>query len=137
MSDHKPTQRCIWIFRKKELLTQPAEPIEITRAGQTVDLYFLDTEGQSEELFALTLLLSSTVLFSSIGVLDETALTELSLMTGLPSKISVHRKPPPPKAELNDSFFLLSEVPQFMPDFCWILHDFQLELVNEKGRPIA
>lgn len=53
--------------------------MQFTRAGQKVDLFFMDCEGlggfeknknYDERLFSLMLLLSSTLLYNSVGVID-------------------------------------------------------------------
>lgn len=78
-----------------------AKPVSLKRAGQSVDLYLLDCEGlggfekdknYDDRLFALMLLLSSTLLYNSVGVLDEAAISELSLVTMISKQIQIKRQ---------------------------------------------
>lgn len=107
------------------------------RAGETVDLYLLDCEGlggfekdknYDDRLFALMLLLSSTLLYNSVGVLDEAAISELSLVTMISKQIQIKR-------QQGGARFgqLTSEVAKFMPDLTWVLRDFHLDLIDEHG----
>ncbi|KAL1519577.1 hypothetical protein AB1Y20_023091 [Prymnesium parvum] len=105
-------------------------------AGAPKNLLLLDTEGLSSisqteghdaKIFCLAILLSSIFVYNSEKAINSGALDQLSLVVQLIKKIRVH-------AEGADEEGALS---QFFPQFIWLLRDFQLELVDEAGRPIS
>jgi len=77
------------------------------------------------KLFALTVLLSSFLIFNQVGVIDEAAIQNLSVVTQLAKNVQVG----------GDG----GEIAQHMPQFLWLLRDFTLELgVNEEtGEPVT
>jgi hypothetical protein len=91
-------------------------------------VFLMDCEGTEStdrdssydaKLFSLSLLISSVVLFNSVGVIDETAIAQL----GLVSSISKH--------VVRDS------TEHLMPKFLWLLRDFTLRLEDERGKPLT
>ena len=76
--------------------------MELIRAGKQVDLYFLDFEGlgtfksktTENNLFVLALLLSSMLLFNSVGVLDQSAISDLSIMAIISKQVQIRRMEP-------------------------------------------
>ncbi|XP_040275900.1 guanylate-binding protein 4-like [Bufo bufo] len=95
-------------------------------------LVLLDTEGlgdvrkeNSENdswIFALAVLLSSTLVFNSIGTIDQQAMDQLHYVTELTEKIKVKSTE---QAELEDDS---SEFKRFFPSFVWCVRDFNLKL---------
>mmetsp|Transcript_17897 Transcript_17897/g.8399 ORF Transcript_17897/g.8399 Transcript_17897/m.8399 type:complete len:92 (-) Transcript_17897:12-287(-) len=71
-------------------------------------------------IFALSVLLSSCLVYNSIGVIDETTINNLSFVANLTYNIHV-------KASKEEDGAMFKH---FFPDFVWILRDFTLELVS-------
>ena len=110
---------------------------EPTRVGN-FSVFFLDTEGlgstsrnstQDSRIFALALLLSSSFIYNSRGVIDGSALDDLSLVANLTELIHV-------KSEASHSGEDTSTLSQFFPTFLWVLRDFTLRLEDEHGKRI-
>ncbi|XP_029803469.1 guanylate-binding protein 4-like isoform X1 [Suricata suricatta] len=94
-------------------------------------LVLLDTEGLGDVkkanpkndswIFALTVLLSSTLVYNSMGTINHQALEQLHYVTELTQLIRAKSSTPD---EVEDSIEFVS----FFPDFVWIVRDFTLEL---------
>ena len=104
------------------------EPIELE--GKQV--LIMDTEGlgavnatdtHDSRIFALALLLSSYFIYNSVGTIGEAAISTLSLVANLSKHIRLQSSDESSAAELAEYF----------PDFMWVVRDFALELVDEKG----
>ncbi|XP_015279115.1 PREDICTED: guanylate-binding protein 1-like [Gekko japonicus] len=103
-------------------------------------LVLLDTEGLGDVqkgntqndswIFALAILLSSTLVYNSIGTIDQVALEKLHYVTELTKKI--HTKSSQHGQEEENS----AEFIRFFPDFTWAVRDFTLQLEID-GQPIS
>ncbi|XP_021265530.1 guanylate-binding protein 4-like isoform X3 [Numida meleagris] len=115
------------------------------RPGMT--LVLLDTEGLGDPnkgdshndawIFTLALLMSSTLVYNSMGTIDQKALEQLELVTQLSELIRVRDgdKDGNSSAEGEDEAEDCEFV-GFFPSFVWVVRDFTLELrVGE--RPIS
>ncbi|OWZ09928.1 hypothetical protein PHMEG_00017291 [Phytophthora megakarya] len=98
-------------------------------------IVFMDTEGlgstqrsqtQDTRIFALALLLSSLFIYNSRGVIDASAIEDLSLVVNLTKYIQA-------KAHASQDE---SELSMFFPDFLWVVRDFTLQL-QEDGRKVT
>jgi hypothetical protein len=87
----------------------------------------IDTEGlgaydedetHDAKIFLLALLLSSLIIYNSIGPIDETALNNLSLVINLSKKIQLRNR-----AETVED---VDELASIFPTFLWVLRDFSL-----------
>ncbi|XP_047581048.1 guanylate-binding protein 4-like isoform X2 [Lutra lutra] len=95
-------------------------------------LILLDTEGLGDVkkvdpkndswIFALTVLLSSTLIYNSMGTINHQALEQLHYVTELTQLIRA--KSSSNSEEVKDS----TEFVSFFPDFVWTVRDFTLEL---------
>ncbi|MBN3304689.1 GBP1 protein, partial [Amia calva] len=93
-------------------------------------LVLLDTEGLGDVekgdecndnwIFALAVLLSSTLVYNSMGTINNTALEQLHYVTELSNHIKVQSD----SNEENQS----SELAYYFPSFVWTVRDFSLEL---------
>ncbi|XP_015264866.1 PREDICTED: guanylate-binding protein 1-like [Gekko japonicus] len=106
-------------------------------------LVLLDTEGLGDVeksnvqndswVFALSVLLSSTFVYNSMGTIDQFALEKLHYVTELTELIKV-------KASGRQSCEEDDEIPDdfiwFFPTFIWAVRDFTLQLELD-GRPIS
>ncbi|XP_069804826.1 guanylate-binding protein 4-like isoform X2 [Dendropsophus ebraccatus] len=96
-------------------------------------LVLLDTEGLGDVekgnsqndswIFALAVLLSSTLVFNSVGTIDQDAMNQLHYVTELTEKIKV--KSSEQQADFEDDS---SEFKRFFPSFVWCVRDFNLQL---------
>ncbi|TFJ96409.1 Visual system homeobox 1 [Platysternon megacephalum] len=110
------------------------------RAGHT--LVLLDTEGLGDVekgdtkndawIFALAVLLSSTLVYNSLGTIDQHALEQLHYVTELTERIKVKAAGEGGRQEGADS----AEFVQFFPAFVWAVRDFTLQLELD-GREIT
>ncbi|XP_073692971.1 guanylate-binding protein 1-like [Garra rufa] len=102
-------------------------------------LVLLDTEGLGDIekgdakhdtwIFCLAVLLSSTLVYNSLGVIDNTALEKLHYVTELTENIHV-------KAEVGQHEDESADFMRVFPSFIWAVRDFTLEL--KKGdKPIT
>lgn len=66
------------------------KPIVLERKGEIIDLYIVDSEGlggvdksqnYDVKVFTMAVLMSSMFLYNSVGVIDETAISSLSMVT--------------------------------------------------------
>ncbi|XP_039369059.1 guanylate-binding protein 1-like [Mauremys reevesii] len=107
------------------------------RAGHT--LVLLDTEGLGDVekgdtkndvwIFALAVLLSSTLVYNSKGTIDQYAMEQLHFVSELTEHIKV-------KAQGGDDAEEDTEFVRFFPSFVWAVRDFTLELRIE-GQLVA
>uniref|UniRef100_A0A674IGF4 GB1/RHD3-type G domain-containing protein n=1 Tax=Terrapene triunguis TaxID=2587831 RepID=A0A674IGF4_9SAUR len=99
------------------------------RPGHT--LVLLDTEGLGDVekgdtkndvwIFALAVLLSSTLVYNSKGTIDQFAMDQLHFVSELTEHIKV-------KAQGGDNVEEDTEFVRFFPSFVWAVRDFTLEL---------
>ncbi|XP_072505101.1 guanylate-binding protein 1-like isoform X2 [Notamacropus eugenii] len=103
-------------------------------------LVLLDTEGLGDVekgdnkndtwIFTLAVLLSSTLVYNSMGTINQQAMDQLHYVTELSERIKSKSAPNIDEAE-NSSDFVT-----FFPDFVWTVRDFTLEL-EMNGKPIT
>ena len=122
----------VWIFNKVVEIARPD--------GSTARLLLLDTQGtgsadgdeQSDVLtWALTLMLSSYLIYNSVGSIDEHSISQLSLVTHVTSLL---RTTEPSDSSSRDT---TTGGYELLPSFLWLLRDFSLELVTPTGEPIS
>jgi hypothetical protein len=79
----------------------------------------LDEESNHDmKIFCLAVLLSSNFIYNSVGSIDENALQTLAFVLNLLANID------------KESF-------SCRPTFLWVVRDFTLQLVNDKGQVIT
>jgi hypothetical protein len=112
-----------------------SEPITIKKDEEIIDIYVMDSEGlggvdknqdHDVQIFTLTMLLSSFFIYNSYGVIDENALSTLSLVTALANKIQTLE-------DEEDAIHLINHFPTFL----WVLRDFVLDLKDDDGNDIS
>uniref|UniRef100_H3AZM6 GB1/RHD3-type G domain-containing protein n=1 Tax=Latimeria chalumnae TaxID=7897 RepID=H3AZM6_LATCH len=103
---------------------------------EDLSLALLDTEGFDEDkgdqkndcwIFALAVLLSSTLVYNSMGTINEDAVEKLHYVSELTERIKVTSS-----GNSDDS----TEYARFFPGFVWTVRDFTLQLSLE-GCPIT
>jgi hypothetical protein len=77
-----------------------SEPITIEKDNEIFDIYIMDSEGlggvdknqnYDVKIFTLAVLLSSFMIYNQVGVIDETAITNISLVTNLAKNIQIQK----------------------------------------------
>ncbi|ORZ33540.1 guanylate-binding protein [Catenaria anguillulae PL171] len=133
----QPQTQGIWMWA----LDKPS--LRRRRLPDTMNIVLLDTEGLGSftktethdvKIFALAVLLSSYLIYNSLGTIDDTAIENMSLIVNLTRSIreKVSESDRPGIAPKVDPVSLR----QFFPRFMWLLRDFSLELKIE-GRDIS
>lgn len=98
---------------------------------KTLPIIIVDTEGlgafdeeqnHDTKIFLLALLLSSLLVYNSVGTIDENALNNLSLVVNLSKSLQIKKGKAATDAD---------EISQYFPSFLWILRDFALRLEDE------
>ena len=118
-----PCTKGIWIWgrpislQKKTLILIDTEGLGSFDRDQTIDMI----------IFSLSVLISSTFIYNSMGAIDEQALEDLSLVCKLTQHIHVKSHQGNVSAEAYSQYF---------PKFIWALRDFSLQLVDEEGYQI-
>jgi hypothetical protein len=125
--------RGIWIW---------GEPIMCTTAsGEECACVILDTEGlggvesnlkYDTRIFSLIVLLCSTLIYNSMGSIDENAISNLSLVTQLSENIKLTNNPVDESG--GDDALNFYKV---FPSFIWVIRDFTLDLEDEDGYEIT
>lgn len=120
----------IWIWGA------PVEKGEDNNNPTAGTILFLDTEGlgsgqrsttQDTRLFALSLLLCSSFIYNSRGVIDSNALDDLGLVVNVSKYIRWNQDNKEEEAQKQ----------QIFPSFTWVLRDFSLQLCDESGKRIT
>ena len=100
-------------------------------------IIIIDTEGlgsfdeednHDTKIFLLAMLLSSLLIYNSVGPIDESALNSLSLVVNLSKSLQIKKGEEPMDGD---------EMAQYFPSFLWILRDFSLRLEDSKGYEIT
>eukprot|EP00079_Xenopus_tropicalis_P027276 XP_012821516.1 PREDICTED: guanylate binding protein 5 isoform X1 [Xenopus tropicalis] len=112
-----------------------------TKQGNT--LVLLDTEGLGDVekgdskndawIFSLAILLSSTLVYNSMGTIDQQAMDNLHYVTELTELIKVKSDEAQATEEEDDES---GEFKRFFPSFIWCVRDFTLKL-EKNGSPIT
>lgn len=90
---------------------------------------FDEDENHDAKIFLLALLLSSLIIYNSVGTIDEGALNNLSLVINLSKKIQLRNRAETPED--------IDELASIFPSFLWVLRDFTLKLVDSDGNQIS
>lgn len=102
-------------------------------ASDSLTVFLLDSEGlgslsasgpdHDTRILSLTLLLSSSLLYNSVGAIDDASLAQLGLMTRISKSIRIDAEKEATECELA----------AFFPKFTWVLRDFSLKLESTDG----
>ena len=115
------------------------QPIKIKNSeGEEFDLLVMDTEGiggmnedqnHDTRIFLLATLLSSLLIYNSLGNIDENALHNISLIVNMSKHLQIRSQ----TGKETD----LEELKSYFPNFLWVLRDFALKLEDTNGKPIS
>eukprot|EP00742_Colponemidia_sp_Colp-10_P005375 GILJ01005743.1.p1 GENE.GILJ01005743.1~~GILJ01005743.1.p1 ORF type:complete len:749 (-),score=118.36 GILJ01005743.1:66-2312(-) len=120
----------IWFWGRPLQRTLPS--------GEKLTILLMDTEGlgaidqdqnHDSRIFSLATLLSSFMIYNSLGSIDENAINNLSFVVNLTKHIHIQAT----TTQEDDG----TEFSRFFPSFLWVVRDFALELVDTTGRPIS
>ena len=109
----------------------------VTEEKEEIVVFIVDTEGlgaidedenHDTKVVLLGLLLSSLMLYNSMGSIDENALNSLSLVVNISKNLQANNK----GEKLDDDEFAKN-----FPSFFWVLRDFSLQLKDPQGNPIT
>jgi len=103
--------------------------------NKNTEVLIIDTEGLASAfedrnenidiiIFCLSVLLSSLFIYNSMKNIDESAIESLALVLNFAKKI-------------QSKFNSLNDYANNFPSFLWVLRDFALELVDEKGKEVS
>jgi hypothetical protein len=133
------TNRCtrgIWMW--------PEPILSKTPEGEDCSVILLDTEGiggveadskYDARIFSLAVLLSSTLIFNSMGSIDENSISNLSFMAQLSNMIRLKAAKQGTSTGTDDTDAdPSSDFGSFFPDFLWTIRDFSLSLEDKQGR---
>lgn len=79
-----------------------------------------EDENHDAKIFLLALLMSSLLIYNSVGTIDENALNSLSLVINLSKKIQMKKD--------GDDSSSDEALTKMFPSFLWVLRDFALKL---------
>lgn len=128
-----PCTKGMWLWSKPITFRKQTEG----ERQPPLNVLIVDTEGigsTNEEqnhdvrIFSLAVLLSSFFIYNSVGTIDETALSNLSLVCNLTKHIQV-------RASSSDQ--MSDDLSKHFPQFMWVLRDFALQLINENGEQMT
>ena len=126
--------------------------------GETAWVLLLDTEGLGGleadasydlRVFSLATLLCSTLVYNSLGTIDETAISSLSFVAQLTRHIRINPAHTGVDGEGGgggdddehdeeaDAELEATQFGRYFPTFTWVLRDFALDLCDERGDPIS
>lgn len=100
-------------------------------------MLLIDTEGfggidegenHDSKILLFSLLLSSYLVYNSLGNIDETAIQQLALIINLAKEIEVKIDPNTNEEE---------DLSDYLPSFMWVVRDFALKLEDSRGTPIS
>eukprot|EP00929_Paragymnodinium_shiwhaense_P039212 TRINITY_DN20620_c0_g1_i2.p1 TRINITY_DN20620_c0_g1~~TRINITY_DN20620_c0_g1_i2.p1 ORF type:complete len:805 (-),score=215.61 TRINITY_DN20620_c0_g1_i2:593-3007(-) len=122
-----PCTKGLWIW---------GQPVQLAPDYHCI---LIDTEGLGStqrtascdmQIFSLCILLSSYFIYNSMGAIDEQAIDDLHLVAHLAKHIHV-------KSKKNSDTEKASDLSQYFPSFLWVLRDFHLRLVDDRGTAIS
>eukprot|EP00418_Pyrodinium_bahamense_P093843 CAMPEP_0179047204 /NCGR_PEP_ID=MMETSP0796-20121207/19078_1 /TAXON_ID=73915 /ORGANISM="Pyrodinium bahamense, Strain pbaha01" /LENGTH=808 /DNA_ID=CAMNT_0020743645 /DNA_START=1 /DNA_END=2424 /DNA_ORIENTATION=- len=122
-----PCTKGLWIW---------GQPVQLASDYHCI---LIDTEGLGStqrtascdmQIFSLCILLCSYFIYNSMGAIDEQAIDDLHLVLHLAKHIHV-------KTKKGSDAEKASELSQYFPIFLWVLRDFHLRLVDDKGATIS
>ncbi|KAI9141250.1 guanylate-binding protein [Paraphysoderma sedebokerense] len=130
-SSIEPQTQGIWMW--------PLSQSQLQEAGfpSDISIILLDTEGLGSftkteshdvKIFALAVLLSSYMIYNSLGTIDDNAMDNISLIVELTKKIKASAE----QDDKQDPYALRT----FFPKFMWLLRDFSLDLVMD-GKKVS
>ena len=115
-------------------------------SGEPCSIIFLDTEGiggvegdskYDARIFSLAILLCSTLIYNSLGSIDENAISNLSFIAQLSNHIKLSASSNDASGSDTEEGDNTSEFCKIFPAFIWVVRDFSLQLVDQDGDEIT
>ena len=120
------------------------QPKQIGVNGKSINCIVLDTQGtgsverdstQDVKILSLVVLLSSYLIFNSVGNLNDVVMHELSVISQLSLHICDKANE---QGDVSDQIHKKNlAISKHFPSLLWVLRDFALELVDEAGNTIT
>lgn len=125
-----PCTKGLWLWgRTLSAVTTEDEPCQVV-VIDSEGIGALDEDADHDSrIFSLAILLASAFIYNSSTSIDETSLENLSLVVNLTKHIHVRSQ----QSEEADE----SDYAAYFPAFFWVVRDFSLQLVDEKGDKIT
>ena len=125
-----PCTKGLWVWGKTlNAVTTEDEPCQVV-VVDSEGIGALDEDADHDSrIFSLAILLSSAFIYNSSTSIDETSLENLSLVVNLTKHIHVKSH----QSEEADE----SDYAAYFPAFYWVVRDFSLQLIDEKGDKIS
>ncbi|KRX06654.1 P-loop containing nucleoside triphosphate hydrolase [Pseudocohnilembus persalinus] len=124
-----PCTKGIWIWSK--VIDQK------NKNGEKQKILILDTEGfgastdadrnKDNRIFLFAMLLSSYLIYNSVGTINEMSLQDLSLLINLVKSVTYR----------NGSAIDSEDVSEIFPKLLWVIRDFTLQMQDENGNSIS
>ena len=115
-------------------------------SGEDCSVIVLDTEGiggiesdsqYDARIFSLALLLCSSLLYNSMGSIDEAAISNLSFVAQLSSHIHIGTRDEDTEVDSAEPQDDAASFHKIFPSFTWVIRDFALKLVDDDGDEIT
>lgn len=125
-----PCTKGLWLWgRTLSAVTTEDEPCQVV-VIDSEGIGALDEDADHDcRIFSLAVLLASAFIYNSSTSIDETSLENLSLVVNLTKHIHVRSQ----QSEEADE----TDYAAYFPAFFWVVRDFSLQLVDEKGDKIT
>ena len=125
-----PCTKGLWLWGNTlKAVTEDDEPCQVV-VIDTEGLGALDEDPDHDtRVFCLAILLASCFIYNSTTAIDEDALEQLSLVVNLTKHVHV-------KAQQSEEVEE-SDYAAYFPAFTWVVRDFSLQLINERGDKIS
>lgn len=125
-----PCTKGLWLWGNTlPAATEDEEPCQVI-VIDTEGLGALDEDPDHDtRVFCLAILLASCFIYNSSTAIDEDALEQLSLVVNLTKHVHV-------KAQQSEEVEE-ADYAAYFPAFTWVVRDFSLQLINERGDKIT
>jgi hypothetical protein len=88
-----------------------------------------EDQNHDTRIFLLATLLSSFLIYNSVGTIDENAIQNLSLIVNMSKQLQIRAQP---GSETDPE-----ELRSYFPSFMWVLRDFALRLVDAQNNTVT
>mmetsp|Transcript_14371 Transcript_14371/g.43508 ORF Transcript_14371/g.43508 Transcript_14371/m.43508 type:complete len:771 (+) Transcript_14371:24-2336(+) len=137
--------RGIWIWGRPYFVGEDPvtkRPLKCALLLDTEGIGGLEADAQYDaRIFALSSLIASSLVYNSLGSLDEQAISQLSFVARLSEHVSFADDDDDDSSEGVGSgeseAETVARLSEFMPSFTWVVRDFSLELASAEGEMIT
>ena len=124
-----PCTKGLWLWKRPLKYSIEDKEDLVVLIVDTEGLGSLDKDERHDtKIVLLGLLLSSLMIYNTMGSIDENALNSLSLVVNIAKELQLNNS----NGKFNEEEFAAN-----FPAFLWILRDFSLQLKDVQGNPIT